>query len=98
MSSDSVKVCDLEIDKLADLAACWDEVDETLGKYVAIMEKVKTETIKAGHINEAIDLLAYYAADIHRYAQGLGSKTASQSRKLPSKAEAVDLNLYNEVK
>ncbi len=97
MSSDSVKVCDREIDKLADLAECWDEVEETLGKYVAIMKKVHTETIKAGHIHEAVDLLRYYAEDIQKYAKGLGAKTASQSRKLPSKAEDVDLNLYNEV-
>lgn len=97
MSSESVKVCDREIDKLADLAECWDEIETTLGKYVSIMKKVHTETIKSGHIHEAVDLLCFYAKDIRTYAKGLGAKVAKESKKLPSKAEAVDLNLYNEV-
>lgn len=97
MSSESVKVCDLEIEKLADLAACWDETEKILGKYVAIMKKIHTETIKAGHINQAIENLYFYAKDIKKYAKGLGAKTAAEAKKLPKTAEDVDLNLYNEV-
>ena len=40
MSSDSVKVCDLELEKLAELAECWDEIDSILNQYSNIMKKV----------------------------------------------------------
>lgn len=97
MSSDSVKVCDLELEKLADLAECWDEIEAILGEYVQIMKAVHADTIKAGHIHEAVDNLRFFAEDIQKYAKGLGTQTASFSKKLASIAEGVDLKLYNEV-
>ncbi len=97
MSSDSVKVCDLELEKLADLAECWDETEAILGEYVQIMKSVYSDTIKEGHIHEAVENLQFYAEEIQKFAKGLGAQAASSSKKLASIAEDVDLNLYNEV-
>lgn len=97
MSSDSVKVCDLELEKLGDLAKCWDDIEAILGEYVMILNTVQTETVKAGHIHDAIERLHLYASDCQKYAKGLGSQAASTGNSLARKAEAVDLNLYNGV-
>ena len=45
MSSDFVKVCDLELEKLAELAECWDEIDSILNQYSNIMKKAISENI-----------------------------------------------------
>ena len=97
MSSDSVKVCDLELEKLADLAKCWDELNAVLGKYVQTLKSVSTNTIKDGHIHEAVDILRFHAERIHKHANGLGAAAAGTGTKLASVAEKVDLSLYNEV-
>ena len=96
MSSDSVKVCDLELENLADVAKCWDDLNSVLGKYNQILESVAKETIKDGHIHEAMENLHYYAAEIQKYAGGMGAGAAGNATKLASVAEKVDLNLYNE--
>ncbi len=97
MSSDSVKVCDRELEKLGDLAKCWDDVSSILDKYVQTLKSVSSETIKEGHIHDAIDNLRFYAQEIQKYANGLGASAAGSASKLASVAEKVDLNLYNEV-
>ncbi len=97
MSSDSVKVCDLELEKLGELAKCWDDIASVLGEYVAILNSVQTETIKAGHVQDAIERLHMYASDCLKYANGLGGQAAGTGNALASKAESVDLNLFNEV-
>lgn len=97
MSYESVKVCDLELEKLANVAKCWDEIESVMERYVNIMRSVQDETIKEGEIHETIDLLRFYAEDTIRFAAGLGSNAASKANALVSKAEAIDLKLYNEV-
>lgn len=97
MSSDSVKVCDLELEKLADVARCWDDLNSVLAKYVQTIKSVSEETIKEGHIHDALNNLYFYAKDIQKYANGLGASAAGVSSKLVSIAEKVDLDLYNEV-
>lgn len=97
MSSDSVKVCDRELEKLGDLAKCWDDLNSVLGKYVQTLKSVSTDTIKEGHIHDAINNLRYYAEEIQKYANSLGASAAGSSSKLASVAEKVDLDLYNEV-
>lgn len=97
MSSESVKVCDLELEKLGELAKCWDEIDDILGEYVQIMKNTYTESVKAGHIHDAIDNLSFEAEKFRNIAQGLGARAASIAKALVKTAETVDLNLYNEV-
>lgn len=97
MSSDSVKVCDLELEKLAELAECWDEIDSVLNQYSNIMKKIQEEAIKAGHIHSAVENLYNFSARFHNYAEGLGTETSRYAKKLVSKVEKVDLDLYNEV-
>ena len=97
MSSESVKICDLELEKLGDVAKCWDEIEEILSEYVAVLKTIPTDTVKAGHIHDALDRLRCYAEDIEKYALGLGVQVASAANKLASKAESIDLELYNGV-
>lgn len=97
MSSDSVKVCDLELEKLAELAECWDEINSVLNQYSNIMKKVQEEAIKAGHIHSAVGNLYHFSARFHNFAEGLGSEASRYAKKLVSKVEDIDLNLYNEV-
>ena len=97
MSSESVKICDLELEKLGDVAKCWDDIELVLGEYVAILKTVATDTVKAGHIHDALDRLYWNASDLDKHAQGLGAQVAGHARKLASKAEEIDLELYNEV-
>lgn len=97
MSSDSVKVCDLELEKLAELAECWDEIDSVLNQYSNIMKKVQEEAIKAGHIHSAIGNLYHDSERFHNFAEGLGSEASKYARKLVSKVEDLDLDLYNGV-
>lgn len=97
MSSESVKVCDKEIEILAEVAACWDDIGSVLGKYVAVMKTVHTEAIKDGHIHTAVENLYLYAERFYNCSVGLGGQASSYSKKLVSKIEEVDLNLYNGV-
>ncbi len=97
MSSDSVKVCDLELEKLAELAECWDEIDSVLNQYSNIMKKVHTEAIKAGHIHVGVENLYHFSTRFHKFAEGLGAEASKHAKKLVSKVEDIDLNLYNEV-
>ena len=97
MGSDSVKVCDLELEKLAELAECWDEIDSVLNQYSIIMKKVQEEAIKAGHIHSAIENLYHFSTRFHDAAEGLGAEASKYAKKFVSKIEKVDLDLYNEV-
>jgi len=97
MSSDSVKVCDLELEELAELAECWDEIDSILNQYSNIMKKVHEEAIKAGHIHSAVGNLYHFSTRFHNFAEGLGTEASKYAKKLVSKVEDIDLNLYNEV-
>lgn len=97
MSYESVKVCDLELEKLADVAKCWDEIDGVLENYINILRSVHDETVKEGEIHEAIDNLRFYAENIHNHAVGIGAQAASKATSLVSKTEAIDLKLYSEV-
>ena len=97
MSTESVKVCDLELEKLGDVAKCWDEIGAILSEYVAVLKTIPADTVKAGHIHDALDRLRWYAGDLEKYASGLGAQVASAANKLASKAESTDLDLYNEV-
>lgn len=97
MSSESVKVCDLELEKLGDVARCWDNIAEVLSEYVAIIKTIPTDTVKAGHIHYALDRLSCEVQNLEKYAIGLGGQVAGYANKLASKAESIDLELYNEV-
>ena len=97
MSFESVKVCDLELEKLAEVAKCWDEIHGVLECYVNIINSVYNDTIKDGKIHTAIGVLHFYAEDIQKYAAGLGAQAASKANALVSKTESIDLKLYNEV-
>lgn len=97
MSSESVKVCDVELRKLADLAECWDEVSGVLGKYVAIMEKVQKDAVKKGEIHTALENLYYFSERFYNFSLGHGAVVAGKARGLANKIEEIDINLYNEV-
>lgn len=97
MSSESVKVCDLELEKLAEIAECWDEIDSALSQYANIMKKVHEEAIKAGYIHSAIGDLYHFSERFHGLAEGLGAKASKYAKKFADKIEDIDLNLYNEV-
>lgn len=94
---ESVKVCDTEIQQLVKIAKCWDEVNEILGKYVLIMDKIDKNAVKGGKIHDALDDLRFCASTYQKYAEGLGGKVKSISDGFVSKIERIDLDLYNEV-
>lgn len=95
--SESVKVCEKELEKLAELAECWDEIASVLSKYVGIMQTVHAEAIKKGHINSAVGNLYHFSARFHKYSVGLGAQASTHANKLADKIEKIDLDLYNEV-
>lgn len=94
MSSESVKVCDVELTQLAKLAECWDDIDAVLVEYVNIMKKVSNYAIKDGNIHYAVDDLYLFAKRFHGFAEGLGAEAAGYANKLVSKIDDIDLNLY----
>lgn len=95
MKSESVKVCDAELKQLAEVAACWDEINSVLAEYVSIMDNCTKDAVKSGHIHEAVASLAYYARKFQTYADGLGGTASGKIKGLASKIDEIDLNLYN---
>ena len=82
MRSESVKVCDLELEKLAEIAECWDEIDSVLGKYSNILKKVYTEAVKTGHVHDAVGNLYHFSEHFHNLAIGLGAESSKYAKKL----------------
>lgn len=95
MSTESVKVCDRELKHLAELAGCWDEMDQILMRYIQTMKTVQEEAVKDGKIHEAVGNLLLYAQEIHKAAAGLGGRAAGAAQGFVGLTEATDLNLYN---
>ena len=95
MRDESVKVCDRELEKLAELAACWDDINTVLGKFISVLKTVHLEAVKDGDIHVALENLYYFTERFHKNATNLGSKASGAANKLVSKIEDIDLNIYN---
>ena len=95
--SESVKICDTELERLIAISNCWDEIENVLGRYVNILEKVSSEAIKAGHINMSINNLLQYSKRLYNCSVGWGTTASGNAQALLSKVEDLDLDLYKEV-
>lgn len=94
MKSDSVKVCDRELEILAELSACWDDINGVLSEYVSILETAHLEAVKDGDIHSALGNLYHFTERFYKNAENLGSKVSGNANNFASKIEAIDLNLY----
>ena len=94
----SVKVCDVEIQQLAQIADMWAEIDSVFERYLMILKNVKEHAVKCGEIHDAIVSLYDFAETYYKYANGLGKNVSKDALEFLDKIEDIDLDLYNAVK
>ena len=92
-----LKVNDLHIACLSDMADKWDDIDSILADYFIILADVRDNAIKSGRIHETIDNFYFYAETVYKQAKGSCSFAAVEAEKFLDKIETTDLNLYKGV-
>lgn len=92
------KACDSEVENFLKPADCWGEIDSVLIRYSNIMEKVKAEAVRAGHIHTAVENLCSFSAGFHDYAEKLAAEIPSSIYKHENAPENTEICLHNEVR
>lgn len=92
-----LKVNDLQIACLSDMADKWDDIDSVLAEYFIILADVRDNAVKEGSIHHTIDFFYHYAKSVYDGMKSSGSLSAVLAEKFLDKIEATDLNLYNGV-
>lgn len=95
MSKESVKVFDTEIEQLAQIAEKWDDIDDVLEKYIAILAEIKDTAVTSGDNNIVVGKLYDISNNFYTKSAGLGTEVAKNARSFLSRIEEIDLNLYN---
>ncbi len=97
MNTESVKVCNVELECLADIAACWDDINMVLTEYTNLLDDICEKTVKSGQIHDSISRLHDYAAKYNEYADGLGKTVSKTVKGFVGKIADIDLELYKEI-
>lgn len=91
------KACDSEVENFLKPADCWNEIDSVLIRYSNIMEKVKDEAVRAGHIHTAVEDLCSFSAGFHDYAEKLATEASRSLYQHENAPENTENCLHNEV-
>lgn len=94
MASESVRVCDYEIETIAHNLEKRDRIDDVLRRYIETVKRAAELAVPEGEVHELLVTLSSNAQKIYDAGTGLGSKTSSFANKFLQEIDSVDLDLY----
>ena len=94
MASESVRVCDYEIETISNNLRKRDKLDNVLRRYIETMKRAAALAVPEGEVHEVLVTLSSNAQSIYDVGVGLGGKTSSLANKFLQEIDSVDLDLY----